>query len=294
MPWHGFEFDPIPHLLPSPDPLIRLRAREEVAGEAIDPATMLSQPLVKKILAKQRPDGSWRNPGRRVGPDTDYEFLETYRKLGILVEIRALDKDVPAVGKAVEFLFSRQTEEGDLRGIYGRECSPNHTAGALEDLIHAGYGDDGRVDRGLRWLMTVRQDDGGWVIPLRTSGWNIRKPKPDALQPVMPDRSRPFSHMVTGVVLRAMAASPRFRELGETRIAAELLASRLFLADKYPDRGKPEFWTKFSFPFWFTDLASALDSLSIIGIGAGNERIDMAIEWFRSRQREDGTLRCTI
>jgi hypothetical protein len=291
MHWPGFKFDPIAPLLASTDPLIRLRAGQEMIGQASDPAVILSQPPVRKILAKQRPDGSWRYPGKRAGPTTDYEFLETYRKLGELVELYALDKEVPAVERAAEFLFSRQTEEGDLRGIYGREHSPNYTAGALEVLIHAGYEDDRRVERGLHWLMAMRQDDGGWVIPLRTSGWNFRRPMPEGPDPVMPDRSRPFSHMVTGVVLRAMAASRRFRSLEETRIGARLLASRLLLADKYPDRGTAEYWTKFSFPFWFTDLVSALDSLSLIGIGPGEERMDTAIEWFRSRQRPDGTWR---
>lgn len=262
-----------------------------MAGEVLDPAAVLALPPVRRTLAKQRPDGSWRYPGRRTGAGIDYEFLETYRNLGELVELYALDKDVQAVRTAAEFLLSRQTEEGDLRGIYGTQYSPNYTAGALEVMIHAGLEDDPRVGRGLRWLMSMRQDDGGWVIPLRTSGWNIRRPLPEGPDPVMPDRSRPFSHMVTGVVLRALAASELFRHLGGTRIAAELLASRLFLPDKYPDRGKPEYWTKFSFPFWFTDLVSALDSLSLIGIGPGNEKVDAAIEWFRSRQRDDGTWR---
>jgi hypothetical protein len=291
MPWHGFRSDPVQPLLASPDPAIRMRAAHELAGEPLDSSALLSLPPVRKTLRKQQTDGSWRYPGRRSWPGMDYEFLETYRKLGELVELYALDRDVLAVEGAAEFLLSRQTEEGDLRGIYGLQYSPNYTAGAIEVLIHAGYADDQRVSHALRWLMSMRQDDGGWVIPLRTSGWNFRMAIPEGSDPVMPDRSRPFSHMVTGVVLRALAASERHRRLPETRAAAELLASRLFLADKYSDRGRPEFWTKFSFPFWFTDLVSALDSLSLIGIGPENERVAAAVEWFSSRQREGGTWR---
>ncbi len=291
MLWHGLRHDPIPPLLSSPDPVIRLRAAHELNGENVDYTPILGHPSVKKIIGKQQADGSWTYPGRRAGADTNYEYLETYRKMGELVELYALDKRHPSVSKAAEFLFSLQTDEGDFRGIYGKEYSPNYTAGVLEVLIHAGYDGDVRVDRGLRWLMTMRQEDGGWAVPLRASGWNFRQPMPEGPLPIPPDHSKPSSHMITGVVLRALAASKDYRGMDETRDAGDLLASRLFLTDRYPDRGGPEYWTKFSFPFWFTDLISSLDSLSLIGIGPGNERIDMAIEWFRSRQRDDGTWR---
>ena len=287
MPWYGLQFDPISPLRSSPDPMIRWRAAHDLEGRDIDPAPILGQPQVKRILSRQLPDGSWRYPGRRSGPQTNYEYLETYRRLGELVELFALNNEHPSVRSAADFLFPLQTDEGDFRGIYGHEYSPNYTAGVLEVLIHAGYAHDRRVEKGLRWLMAMRQNDGGWAVPLRTVGWNFRQPRPEGPLPVPPDRSKPFSHMVTGVVLRAMAASDRYRRTEEIRTAGESLASRLFLADRYPDRGGPEFWTKFSFPFWFTDLISALDSLSLIGLR--DERIDMAIEWFRSRQREDGT-----
>jgi hypothetical protein len=287
----GFRYDPIPPLLCSTDQVIRLRAAHELNGEDVDYAPILEQKPVKRAIARQLPDGSWKYPGRRAGSEINYEYLETYRNIGELVELYALDKEHPAVGKAAEFLFSLQTEEGDFRGIYGRQYSPNYTAGVLEVLLHAGCGNDPRTDLGLRWLFSMRQEDGGWAVPLRTNGWNFRQPMPDGPLPVPPNRSKPSSHMVTGIVLRTMAASDRYRHADETRLAGNLLASRLFFPDRYSDRGRRDFWTKFSFPFWFTDLVSSLDSLSLIGIGPENEQVDMAIEWFRSRQRKDGTWR---
>jgi len=92
-------------------------------------------------------------------------------------------------------------------------------------------------------------------------------------------------------VLRALAASDLYRRREETLRAAGSLASRLLLPDRYPDRKGVEYWTKFSFPFWFTDLVSALDSLSMIGIPADNPSVAKAMEWFCSRQRSDGTWR---
>lgn len=138
---------------------------------------------------------------------------------------------------------------------------------------------------GLDWLLRTRQDDGGWAIPLRTRGRNFRDLGAPTIEP---DRSRPFSHLVTGVVLRAFAAHPRYRRLAPVRRAADLLASRLFEADRYPDRKGPEYWMRFSYPFWFTDLISALDSLSRIGCSTDDPPIGRAVGWLAERQRPDG------
>lgn len=73
-----------------------------------------------------------------------------------------------------------------------------------------------------------------------------------------------------------------------------MLASRLFAADTYPDRCAPAFWTKFSYPFWFTDLLSALDSLSQLGFSSADERIQQALDWFVARQEDDGLWRLSL
>jgi hypothetical protein len=99
--------------------------------------------------------------------------------------------------------------------------------------------------------------------------------------------------MVTGVVLRALACSERYRHRDEVQTVGRWLASRFFIADRYPDRRAADYWTKFTYPFWFTDLVSALDSLSTMGVPADHPPVARAVEWFRSRQREDGSWRLT-
>jgi len=78
----------------------------------------------------------------------------------------------------------------------------------MELLIKAGYASDERIARGFQWLLYIRQRDGGWAIPLRTAGAKLDSfaTKDD---PIQPDRSKPFSHLVTGVVVRAFAAHER-------------------------------------------------------------------------------------
>jgi hypothetical protein len=94
--------------------------------------------------------------------------------------------------------------------------------------------------------------------------------------------------LVTGVVLRAFAAHSKWRKSKEARVAGELLASQLLKRDRYPDRADVSYWTKFTFPFWFTDLLSALDSLSLLGFTAEHPQIRKGLDWLVSRQRPDG------
>lgn len=105
---------------------------------------------------------------------------------------------------------------------------------------------------------------------------------------LQPDRTKPFSHLVTGVVLRAFAAHTKYRHSDEAKEAGKLLASRFFKRDAYPDRGTADFWTKFSYPFWFTDLLSSLDSLSLLKFKMKDPQIKTAIEWLINTQTENG------
>jgi hypothetical protein len=91
----------------------------------------------------------------------------------------------------------------------------------------------------------MRQDDGGWAIPTRTLGMSLNVML-TACETFEPDRSRPSSHLVTGIVVRAVAAHPRHRHSAATRRAAELLKSRFFRRDVYPDRAAPSNWIIFS------------------------------------------------
>ena len=280
--------DPVPTLLSSGDDAIVYFTKRDLLGEGVPSVeTLWRLPQAEKMLRRQRDDGSWKYPGgnKEVRTQENYDQLETYRMLGELVEKFGFNHASPAVKAAAEFIFSFQTVEGDFRGIYGNQYTPNYTAGIMELLIKSGYGDDPRIEKGFEWLMSIRQDDGGWAIPMRTAGMKLDVMKKETIEP---DRSKPFSHLVTGVVLQSFAAHPRYRRRKEARAAGELLASRLFKRDKYPDRATPEYWTRVAFPFWFTDIISALDALSYLGFTREDPRISDALDTLGDRQREDG------
>lgn len=289
------DHDPIPFLLSSPSSSVVYFARRDLMDEDPGPVHSLwTAREAERILARQEPDGRWRYPGGnlRIRSREDYDQLETFRQLGFCVEKFGLDQTHQGIRKAAGFLFAQQTSEGDFRGIYGRQYSPNYTAGILELLIKAGYGEDNRIDLAFRWLVSIRQRDGGWAIPFRTvaKAGQFRWTDVMRSQPLQPDASRPFSHMVTGVVLRAFAAHKRYRHAAEARAAGLLVAGRFFKTDSYPDRKAAGFWEKVSFPFWFTDIVSALDSLSLLGFTDDDDGISNALDWLAGRQRKDGSF----
>ncbi len=284
------KYDPLPLLLSSGNAALVHLVRRDLLGDEEEPAKRIwSHPGLVKIVRRQRGDGSWRYPGSRPGAEwgEDYDQLDTYRVLGWLVELYGLDRGHPAVEGASEFLFGRQTEEGDFRGIYGNQHTPNYSAGIMELLIKAGYGKDRRTERGFQWLLSTRQDDGGWALPLQTVGARLDHASM-ASETLEPDPSKPSSHQVTGIVLRAFAAHEEHRKTEEARTAGLLLASSLFKRGRYPGRQDVKYWTRFTFPFWFTDLLSALDSLSQIGIDGGDKQIERGLDWLKERQEADG------
>ncbi len=253
-------------------------------------ATLWELPEAKRLVNKQQADGSWRYPGKTDHPaaDANYSLLETYRCLRILVEMYGFQHSHASFSRAAEYVFSCQTEEGDIRGILGNQYMPYYHGAILELLIKAGYAQDSRTNKGLEWLLAMCQLDGGWVIPAQLVPAKEKTTRLWQGNPVQPDRSQPHSHLATGMILRAFAAHPDYRLLPEVISAGERLKERMFKADKYYDRKGPSYWLKFQFPFWWTSLLTALDTLSSLGFNRKDQQIERGLDWFISNQLPDG------
>jgi len=287
--------DPAPLLASSGNAAIAYFARRDLLGGGDDPVSVLwNLPEARRVLGKQSTNGSWRYPGgkRAIRSQENYDQLETFRQLGILVEKFGLTRQHSSVERAATYLLSFQTDEGDLRGIYGNQYATTYVGAILEVLIKAGYADDPRIAKALAWLLAMRQRDGGWAIPVRTVG----VPFPEFIdverhpQPLAPDRSKPSSHLVTGMVLRAFSAHPAWLKAAEVGQAGGLLANRLYKRDTYSDRGDVGYWERVSFPFWFTDIVSSLDTLSRLGFDPDTPTISGSIARLQGIQRADGTF----
>jgi len=292
--FESLRYNPIPFLLGGVSPPLRYFIQRDLLEERVAPVDVLWRDIdALRILARQSQDGRWRYPGggtARIRSTEDYDQLETYRELGILVEKFGFHREYPGIRKAAAFIFRHQTDEGDFRGIYGRQYTPNYSAAIMELLIKAGYGDDPRITKGFRWLLSMRQDDGGWAIPLRTLGGHMNLTRAMHTGPNPPDRSKPSSHLATGMVLRSFAADADRSHSEEARSAGRLLAARFFKRDYYIDRGDPDFWWRVSFPFWFTDIVSALDSLSRMGFNPRDPAVANALAELKARQLKDGSF----
>ncbi len=247
-------------------------------------------PEPARLVRVQRPDGAWKYPGNTHGgvPGQNYALLETYRNIRVLVEQHGFTCAHPALQRAAEYIFGCQTAEGDIRGILGNQYMPYYHGAILELLIKAGYTADARVRLGLDWLLEMRQEDGGWIVPTQAVPSKKRTPEFWSGSPVPPERSRPHAHLATGMVLHAFAAHPDYRQRPEIITAGNCLKQRLFQADKYTDRKAPTYWLKFQFPFWWTSLMTALDTLARLGFGKEEAEIARGLDWFLSHQEEDG------
>lgn len=289
MPNTCLRTDPIPRMMESEDGTFRAFAGHHLLDRRTDLCeAALRSKEVRKVLRAQRDDGSWRSSGKG-GEDRHNTLVRTFKSFRALVHRYELDRTVPQVDRAAEVLLSFQTEEGDIRGMIGGQYATYYTGEILSLLIRAGYAEDRRIDDGLLWLLRMRQDDGGWTIPVLTRElkWDeiVRLTGGDS-EPLQPDRSRPFSHNWTDMVLRAFAAHPFYKRNRDVRRAAELLKGSLFRPDNYSSYRDPRYWTRFV--GWWPNLLTALETLTAMGYDARDPDIYRGVTWFIENQAGDG------
>ncbi len=284
--------DPLPPLLASGKEALLYFVRRDLLGEEVGPPHRIWKLSdAQRILKKQLADGSWPRSGEGKHPAINYHLIETWRNFRYLVEQYGFTREHPQAEKAAEFIFSCQTREGDIRGFLANQYATYYTGAILSLLIQAGYTDDPRVEKGLQWLLAMRQDDQGWTVPLitheldRATQYRLTS---EYAEPLEPDRTRPFSHNWTGMVLRAFAVHPRHRHTQAARVAASLLKSRFFQADCYTSYQEASYWVRFDYPFWWNNLVAAMDSISLIGLPRGDEQIQQALDWFVQNQEQSG------
>ncbi|MBN2016000.1 hypothetical protein JW766_04165 [Candidatus Dojkabacteria bacterium] len=281
------KYDLLPTLLSLDEPALNFFVRRDLKDEKdISVKELWDLPEARRILRRQQKDGRWKYPTPQK-LQRAYDKLETFRQIGVLIEMYGFDRSHLSIKKAAEFLFTFQTKEGDFRGIYANQYSPNYSASIVERLVKAGYRKEKEVVKCLEWLLTMRQDDGGWVIPVRTRLKTLGDMY-EAKETLEPDRSKPFSHLVTDIVLRAFANHPDYARKKEVVEAGKLLKTRFFKPDKYPDHKSAICWTKFQYPFWWSHLLSALDSLGKIGLKKNDPDISKGLSWFIKNQDKSG------
>ncbi|MGZ7068028.1 MAG: hypothetical protein ACXVHT_06990 [Methanobacterium sp.] len=115
---------------------------------AIDYVWNLSE--VQKILKKQRTDGSWDSIGKKEVSSVKYSLIETWRNFRYLIDMYEMNRNHESIKKASEYLFSCQSDEGDIRGILANQYAPYYTGAIMHLLIKAGYENDPKIEKGFK------------------------------------------------------------------------------------------------------------------------------------------------
>jgi hypothetical protein len=292
-----FRHDPVPSLIASGSKAVTYSVKRDLLiDNAEDIRKIWELPEAKKIFSVQQSSGCWKSKSsnRSLAPAVNYDLFETFRQISKLIEIYSLNRTHPSIQKAADYIFSRQTQEGDIRGILGDQYAPYYTGIIMSLLIKAGYEADPRVEKGFEWLLKMRQDDGGWLIgsPGVFGSYPKEEKRRLTTHPVGTkrdfDKTRPFNHTGTGMVIRAFAAHSKYRKTNEAEAIAMLLKSRFFRKDRSSSYQSAENWVNFKYPFFWTDLISALDSVSLIGIPKEDSDVQKALQWLIDNQQEDG------
>ncbi len=285
-------FDPIAPLLSSGNTAIHYYTERDLLNLKVDNVQSLwnlAEPT--KILKKQLTVGSWPRTDKNQHPAVKHQLFDTWREVNKLVGKFGFTREHLDLDRAVEYLFSCQTDVGDFRGIMANQYATYYTGAILATILQAGYEDDPRVDKCFQWLLSMRQDDGGWTIPMLTHKLDRKtqyKLQTEFHPPLEPDRSQPFSHNWTGMILRAFASHPVYRQSQEAKHATELLKSRFFQPDSYSSLQEAHYWVRFEYPFWWNNLVSAMDIMAKMGFSAKNLDIAKAINWFVENQQTNG------
>ncbi|MFX1516723.1 MAG: prenyltransferase/squalene oxidase repeat-containing protein, partial [Promethearchaeota archaeon] len=281
----------------SKSPAIQYFTKRDLLEKQVEPIeTIWELPVVQRIRKKQQTNGSWKSTSknRQKYPVVNYDLTETWRQFRYLIEQYELKKTIASVELATEYIFSCQTEEGDIRGILGKQYAAYYTGALLSLLIKAGYESDPRIEKGMQWLLSVRQKDGGWLANALMAldiPWKevTRLTSQDVELVPYQNFDKPSSHNWTGMVIRAFAEHPKYKKQVNTKKAGELLKKRFFQKDPhYTSLQAADYWIKFQFPFWWNNLVAALDSLSKIGFSSNDPDIKMALDWLIKHQQENG------
>jgi hypothetical protein len=291
------KYDPIKPLMDSGNDAIIYFTRRDLLNDDVESIDYIwNLPEVQKILKKQHKNGSWKPGSRKVNYGIKYSLIETWKHLRYLIQQYEMNKTHPAIKNASEYIFSRQTDEGDIRGILANQYTPYYTGAIMYLLIKAGYENYPRIEKGFEWLLNMRQNDGGWVIgspgmigiKLSRKGTNDLTSNKNRETMKAFDKSKPFSAAGTGMVLRAFSVHNTYKNSGPALKAAELLKSKFFKKDNWTSYQHPDNWIRFQFPFWWTNIISALDTLSLMGLPKEDSDINSALKWLIDTQGSDG------
>lgn len=264
----------LPWLLEKDNPSVRYFALRDLFGKSEnDPevrgakkAIMESKP-VKRILARQRPEGWWTRP--------EGVFVPIYQSTGwqvaFLSELGA-DPEHPKVKKGLEYVLENMVRrEGTEFTVSSSKYMDCYLGIALESFLRLGYLESERV----QWLIVH-------IAERILKGHLKCKYRQNLPCPWGGEKE-----------LRALARIPEGKRAPEAKAAMAKIAEYLLKYDlaqaTYPRKNKVSgHWFRFGFPRTYNaDILEVLDALALAGYGR-ERRLGPAIEFMLSKQDKEG------
>lgn len=256
-------------LLASREPAIRGMARRDLLGEPADEdlSRVTEGPMVRKLLAGQKPDGGFGNHPYR-------KWTGAHWRLVSLVELQVPPGEPRAMAAAERELRWLSGPGAPLRFVKGLPLSHGSIEGnGVGVCSRLGLASDPRVRQLAESLVEWQWPDGGWNCDEDASG----------------RRSSFHETLCTiwGLHEYATATGDRDVAAAARRGAELLLDHRLFRkhGTGKPIRGR---WIKLHYPsYWHYDILHALHVLRQMGLAA-DPRASDALDIVAERRGPDG------
>ena len=244
-----------------------------------------------RILEGQRPDGSWCDKliENSAAAARARAIADTLKNLYKLYDF-GCTLDDEEIRKAVVFLFTTQSKQGDFRSVHSDECAPAFHALLLEILCRYGLDEDRRVQRGFRWIArSLAEAEECFPSQSKTpGGGRPRRLSRSREAQSLRKSQQTFFQFIAGFFVRALAESSVWKKSRAARQAGEIILERFPRSEKSPEPEKPSCWVDITYPFWTNGTLSSLDSLSKLGFDPRDERIRKALAWLMNRQNNLG------
>jgi hypothetical protein len=263
-----------------------------------------------RLLKAMRSDGTWPISKPRKaeedagpGPPIGWTFVTMLRNLQLLEDM-VTDAREGYIQASLEKILSWQEEEGYILGPkHDIFPLPNTNGYAVRNLFIYGMEDDPRVTKLANWILSQQRHDGGWVIPyledvkylpeyrhMRTGDFLelVRKGQTPESDP-KEFKEIPSCIWSTMMVVRGLARSSKYRRRPELRTGADFFLDRFFKKNWHEAYYHTEAnWTRLRYPPFPGDGLSALYTLSILGYGPSDKRMEKPIRWLLDTRHSDG------
>lgn len=263
-----------------------------------------------RLIKTLREDGTWPiSKARKLaedagpGPPVGWTYITMLRNLQLLEDCNT-DPGEGHISAALERILSWQQKPGYILGPHHDIFPlPSYNAYAVRNLLIYAKGSDPRVQKLADWLFKMQRHDGGWAIPYQQDVRYLpeyrRMPMDDFLELVRkgqtPDSDPkgfdevPSCIWTTVMVVRGLARGEKYRHRKELRYGADFFLDRFFKRNWHTSYYHSERnWTRLVYPPYISSGLTALYTLTLLGYGPGDERMEKPIRWLLSQRHADG------